>query len=119
MQIDITGFTGSLCARARRMIVDGADPATTVEWVRGGTAVFAQTATLADWAKWTVSERDNQSVRMVRYRPMPDALKSHHRSAPHGGCDAEATQTAAEASAAVRAHGSDENGNADFGGEER
>lgn len=111
IQIDITVFTGSLCARARRMIADGADPATPIDWVRGGTVVFKRTLTLADWAKWSAVERDNQSVHMERYRPLPDRAKLQRGSATHGACGPAATQVAPEASAAVRPHAAPLRGN--------
>jgi hypothetical protein len=60
ISVEIVG-SGSLCAWARRMIADGADPAVPVTWTRLCVPVFVQTHPLRWWAEREV----NGNTRLV------------------------------------------------------
>ena len=45
---------GSLTSLCRKMIADGADPETEIEFYRGKTLCFNAPTTLCGWAYWTV-----------------------------------------------------------------
>jgi hypothetical protein len=60
--IEIVG-SGSLCAWARRMIAEGADPAVPVVWARGGVPVFVQTHALGWWAEREIDGRTRLLLR--------------------------------------------------------
>ncbi len=63
MILEIVG-SESLCARARKLIADGADPAEPVEWTRRGVPVFTTANPLGWWAEREVDGR----TRLVRCR---------------------------------------------------
>lgn len=68
----VTTAKGAICRLARDMIEAGHYGGATVTVWRGETQCF-QPMQLIDWAHWTYREGD-QSVRRVKYVPMPAAL---------------------------------------------
>ena len=60
--VEIMG-SGSLCALARSMIADGADPAVPVVWTRRGVPVFKQEHQLGRWAEREVDGRTRLVIR--------------------------------------------------------
>lgn len=72
MKIQIPSKTDSLCALARRMIADGADPDEFIDWYRGETKVFAQTRPLRWWADRAA---DVQGRRLKLFKHASDEVK--------------------------------------------
>ena len=73
----------SVCAEARRMIRNGADPDALLYAYRGATPCF-EPMPLAHWARRTTEERADRSIRLVKYRP---------KDAPQGDGYAPHTET--------------------------
>jgi hypothetical protein len=62
ISVEIVG-PGSLCALARLMIADGADPAVPVVWTRLRVPVFVQTHALGWWAEREIDGRTRLVLR--------------------------------------------------------
>lgn len=71
IRIDLTGLR-SLCAEARRLIAEGADPGTLAHAHRGD-MLCLPVRTLGFWAEREVSEGASHSARFVRHRDRPRA----------------------------------------------
>lgn len=73
--VDLSDFSGSgPCVICRRLVADGADHDTLVEFVRAGRPVFRPTR-VGWWADRTVEESTYRSIGLVRYHPFPSRLK--------------------------------------------
>ena len=69
VRIDLAG-SGSICALARRLIADGADPDALAMVYRDATLCF-QPMPLGRWAGLTTEETETRSIRFRSYRSRP------------------------------------------------
>jgi hypothetical protein len=81
LPVEIIG-SGSICARARQLIADGADPAVPVIWTRGGVQVFVQSHPLGWWA---AREVDGRNRLVLRTAAGSADLPNPQASAARGG----------------------------------